>query len=461
MRVEGGAIAVLGFAPLYFSIERRLFPGFFFGPLTFMYLYHAMGYGIGPLGQMFLLESLTFDEQGFVPAQWGGVIGLTVFAIMFPRIFQGSLQTIRRRWNCPLPDKQGSFNWRGYTIFIMLTGIAIIGYDLVSDAASRLGGESEASIESASLVAAFYAVHQVMFFFLAYLAAKRGGRWLSFWLVILVGYSIFFFLEGGRGNAVIAAVFSAMGFAWAGTSWRKLVLMGSVAAIVFVPISGMVLTYRSYFRDQVHREDFRGRVVGFLSAVEVTLDQSDRVVFETISEGFLSGITAKFVDQVFLQTPSSIPFAGLEGIENALWVVVPTVIFPDRPKLQDGNTLAIQYDQTKREDSKGWYMPAVGEGYRRGGWTGVVLLYVFSAFIFGPVLAICWARRANVVWMSMFVWLSLLATGIWSATMLSNFWLFWAFPRQWVTFWGLHKLQKSLWAMGMALTGHPDMHRTP
>ena len=458
MRVEGGAIAVLGFAPLYFSIERRLFPGFFFGPLTFMYLYHAMGYGIGPLGQMFLLEALTFDEQGFVPAQWGGVLGLAVFAIMFPRIFQGSLQAIQRRWSRPFRGKQDSSDWHDYTIFIMLTGIAVIAYDLVSGAASRMRGEGGISIESSSLLAAFQAVHQVMFFFLAYLAAKRRGRWWFFWLVMLFGYSTYFFLEGGRGNAVFAAVLSAMGFAWAGTSWRKLVLLGAVAAIVYVPISGMVLTYRSYFRDQVVREDFRNRAIGFLSAVEVTLDQSDGG-FETISKGFLAGITAMSVDQVFLQTPSSIPFAGLEGIENALWIVVPTIINPDRPKLDDGNTLAIKYDQTKREDAKGWYMPAVGDGYRRGGWTGIGLLYIFSALIFGPVLAMCWARLANAVWMSMFVWLSFFASGIWAISMLTDVWLLWACPRQWVTFWGLHKLQKSLWAMGQGLTGQSGMLR--
>lgn len=459
MRVEGGAVAVLGFAPLYLSIERRLFPGLFFGPLTFMYMYHAMGYGFGPLGQIFVLGSLTPSEQGFVPAQWGGVLGLSAFAITFPHIFQVSSHAIQRRWHHPPPTNRDR-QWRGFAVFIMLAGVATMVYGLASGTANQLGGEGDAGILGSSLVSAFFAVHQVMFFFLGYLAVRRGRGWFLFWLFMLVGYSIFFFLDGGRGGAVFAAIFSAMGFAWAGTSWRKLVLVGIVAAIGFIPISGIVLTYRNYYRDMSSSVAFRERAAAIASAVEVMKDQSGGV-FETISEGFFNGITARFVDQVFLKTPVSIPFAGFQGIENAVWVFVPTIIFPDRPQLNDGNSLAIQYGETTREDSKGWYMPAVGDGYRRGGWPGIALLYVFSSVMFAPVLAICWARRGNVVWMTMLVWLSFQASGIWSATMLSNFWLLWAFSRQLVTFWGLHQLQKFFWAIGESFTGHPGMYRTP
>lgn len=447
MRVEGGAIAVLSFAPLYLSLERRLFPGLFFGPLTFMYVYHANGYAVGPLGQMFVLGHLIPEEQGFVPAQWGGVLGLAVFAVLFYQIFPVSLKWFQGRWNRALPAEQDR-RWRAYVIVLTLTGIAVLGYGLVSGASNRLGGEGQASISSSSLVSALAAVSQVMFFFLGFLAVRRGKGWILFWVFMLAGYSLFSFLDGGRGAAAFAAIFSAMGFAWAGASRRKIILAGAVAASIFIPLSDVVLTYRGQYADLTSKIAFRDRVTGILAAAEAFKSESGGSL-PLLSEGFLDGITAHAVDQVFLQTPGSIPFVGLEGIGNVVWVFIPTLLYPERPDLNDGNSIAIQYDTSSLESSRGAYMPAVGDGYRRGGWTGVALLYAFSALIYGPVLALCWARRTNVEWMAMLVWLSFQAAGIWSTTMLTNFWLLlWAFPRQWLTFWLLRHVQRIAWAMG-------------
>ena len=75
-KVDGPAIAVLALAPLMLAIDRRLFPGLLIGPISFMYLYQGLGYGLGPLWQIHVIGYLQAIEEGFVPAQWGAVVGL-------------------------------------------------------------------------------------------------------------------------------------------------------------------------------------------------------------------------------------------------------------------------------------------------------------------------------------------------------------------------------------------------
>jgi hypothetical protein len=339
------------------------------------------------------------------------------------------------------------------------TGVVVLGYGLASGAGNRLGGLGEVDIASFSLGSVFSGVHQIMFFFLGYLASRRKGWWWV-WIVILVAYSIFTWLDGTRGLAAYAAICSAMGFAWAGTSWRKIILVGVIAAIGFVPMAGVVRIYRDFHADLSSKFAFRERAVGLLEAAEVFRSESGGALPYLIRP-FLEGISAQAVDEVFLQTPGSIPFAGFDGIENVVWVFVPTILYPGRPELSDGNALAILYNQSLLVDHTGSYMPAVGDGYRRGGWTGVVLLYSFSAFIFGSALALCWARRAGAEWMAMLVWLSLQAVNVFSATMLNNFWLFlWAFPRQWATFWLLRQFQRLLFEIGMRVKYYIFNYRT-
>ena len=172
--------------------------------------------------------------------------------------------------------------------------------------------------------------------------------------------------------------------------------------------------------------------------------QEEAGALADISRAFLRGVTANSVDAVFLLTPERIPFAGLMGIENVVFSLVPTVIWPARPALLDGNELAILYG-TARPGTTGSYMPAVGDGYRRGGWPGVALIYTFNALIYAAVLALCWTRKAKREWMIMLIWLSYYASSIWSATLLGSFYVaLWIFPRQFIVFWGLRWLQDLL-----------------
>lgn len=438
LRLEGGSVAILGLAPVILDLDRHLFQGLLLGPLAFMYLYHALGYAIGPLWQLYVFGWSDIIEDGFVAAQWGGVLGLVTFAVTFWKFFRAIPE---RMATTEGPQGRGTFDahWHGYGGLILLTAAILIGYGFTTGAVNRLGGQ-ETSIETASIALGVQHIHQVMFFFLAYSAARRRGLWMILWLVSLTGYAVFFFLDGGRGTVAMAVILSGIGLVWGGVSPRKVVLVGAIALTVYLPITGVVLTYRNYYADRP--ETFSKRIAGFLDAGAYFFEE--RSSLADLGETFFRNITAQSVDRVFLLTPEVIPFAGLESLDQVVFTVVPRIIWPDRPDPLNGNDLAILFGAAL-PGTTGSYMPAVGDGYRRGGWIGVVLLYMFSAAIYGSIVAVCWARRDHREWMAMLVLVMVLGTGLWSATLLSNFNLaLWVFPKYLVLFWLLRRLQDRL-----------------
>jgi hypothetical protein len=418
-RIEGGAAPVLAICPLFLMLDRRLFPNLLFGPLFFTYMFHLLGYALGPLWQVHVLGSLDKIEAGFIPAQWGGALGLWSYAISFPLIFQ----VFRKRLEDRVRPNPELVNWEIFTLSLVALGFFIIIFGLVTGSANRLGAvQTDVSLENLSVSAAVPAVQQVMFFFLGYLAARRRGKWVLFWLVTIVGYGTFYFLDGGRGTVALAALLSAMGYVWGGGSVRRALLVICLFALFFIPSAGVVLQYRGQFggKDKLRGTEFSQRLSGFSSAAE---DFSQKITLPRTTDVFFRAVTAQVVDRVFLLTPREIPFAGLEGIDKVPYGLVPKIFIREKPDLVDGNDLAIFYGAAPSQ-ATGYYMPAVGDGYRRFGWPGVCLLYVFSAAIYAPVLAWCWVRRLRCEWLALLLVVTINSGEVFSASMLRNFYTF-------------------------------------
>ena len=88
-QIEGPALAIVGFAPLMIAIDQDLMPGFFIGPAGYMYLYHVLGWAVGPVGQLHVTGTAEFFEHGFMLSQWAVVLGLMTFALIYPLVFRG------------------------------------------------------------------------------------------------------------------------------------------------------------------------------------------------------------------------------------------------------------------------------------------------------------------------------------------------------------------------------------
>jgi hypothetical protein len=451
--LEGAALAVLGFAPLFYILDRRIFKGFLIGPLIFAYLFHAFGYSLGPLWQIYIIRRLDPIAMGFIPAQWGCVLGLATLAISFPWFFR-----LGQKWFGPRNPVSERIapqrSWAGYSITLLVTAIIIIVLGFLSGVANRLAGDVNSLLLS-SLVSAFSNVIYVAFFFLGYEAVRHRGGWWVLWLVSYILFAAFYFLDGGRGAPIYALIFSVAGWVWACFPWRRLFVAGLFVLAIFIPFVGVVGLYRSEFADLPSRISLAQRIEGLKKASNQFTSQNS-LSLEQSTEAFARALTAFTVDRVFLLTPKYLPFVGFEGINKIFYAFVPEIIRPGRPILLDGNDLAIQYGAAPPA-STGSYIPTVGDGYRRGGWIGIVLLYLFTSLTYAFPSAACWERRGEREWMAMFIFLIFQSPGMWSTTMLSNFYfLFWLAPRNFIVFWLLRLVQDFTHLSMPIQTGKPS-----
>ena len=435
IKILAGALPVLAIGPLYLILDRRLFPSLLFGPLSYTYLFHALGYALGPIWQEYVLEmhDPTIEFAGLIPAQWGGVLGLWTLALVFPLIFMATYRYLSRRIAPQIfPSEETS--WAKLTIiFLVLSGF-LIAFGFLTGS-SRLGSKDTVSIANLSVTAAVPAVQVIVFFFLAYQAARHRGNWFWLWLGSLLCFAAVYFLDGGRGIVAMAALFSASGFVSGGESRRRVLFWLVLFTFGFIPLAGLVLDYRDAFGGS--RTYLMG--TGFSERTKILTEQLHDFGQESslarTSRAFFQNTTAHLVDKVFLLTPETIPFAGFEGLEKVPSGLVPKIINPNKPILNDGDQLAVIY-AGQDEKMHGSYMPTVGDGFRRFGWPGVVLIYIFAAAIFTPFLAWCWARRQQCQWLAMFLMLTLNASEIFSMTLLKGFYtLLWIFPKYMLFFW--------------------------
>ena len=208
-------------------------------------------------------------------------------------------------------------------------------------------------------------------------------------------------------------------------------------------MSGVVLHYRDTVRTEKSASaiSLQKRLSTFSETVG---NFSEDFSLSRATEVFFRNLTAHAVDQVFLQTPREIPFAGLEGVEQVPSGLIPRLINPDKPNLQDGNDLAILY-RAQGKHMMGGYMPAVGDGYRRFGWLGVALLYVFSAAVYASLLAWLWPRRGRIECLAMILVITVSAGEVFSTSVLRNFYfLLYIFPKYIILIWLFGGLSENL-----------------
>src|SRR5262249_40116310 len=121
----GGALAVAGFGPLFWTIDQKLNPGLFGGPASYAFFYPLLGYAVGPLGQhYFSIEPQRFSTRGMEQAQWGAILGLLLLAALYPPVFR-----LGERLAKPNPGSElrpGDTRWTGYTTFLALTALVIL-----------------------------------------------------------------------------------------------------------------------------------------------------------------------------------------------------------------------------------------------------------------------------------------------------------------------------------------------
>lgn len=437
LSLEGGAIAVLGMAPLMFHLDAMLMPELWFGPCSVYYLFHLGGYSIGPLGQLYLLGSINFDPQGFVPAQWGAAVGLAAFAVFYPLVFRKSLALVAAYRRSHQRRAKNAGSWETYSLILLGLGVAIyyLGFYF---GLTRLS-YSEVSIGKGTIFNAFQSTGLASIFLLAF-CAGRGvrGSWWVWWLLGMGALTVFILLEGSRLTVLMAMILSAAGFHLGGVSKRRIFCAGLIAVALFVPASGIVKDYRDSFRGRAM--SFEDRMGEFQTSSQVFLTINRNLA--DVSRPLLERLPPEAVAAVFTQTPKPFPYAGFKDIERVLYVWIPQFLWPDRPPPMDHTKIAVEYGVASPGTVAGAFVPAVADGYRRFGWPGIVLLYAFIASCYGLVVGGIWTFRDHREALALLAVVSVSGLEVGMTTLLCTcYQMLFTFPKYLVFFWLLRRLQ--------------------
>ena len=182
-RIDGGAVAVLSFAPLFWCLDRRYFPELYIGPFMMMYSLHLLGYAVSPLWEIHVIGKLSAIEEGLAPPN-----GASTRSSYNRRRLPPCLPTDRKEtWGKSLWPliRAARFLLEGLQYDSAAGRATIAGYGFLSGTANRLNGTANASIASSSVVSAFSSVQLIMFYFLAQFAARLRRFWLLLWSLVL------------------------------------------------------------------------------------------------------------------------------------------------------------------------------------------------------------------------------------------------------------------------------------
>jgi len=221
--------------------------------------------------------------------------------------------------------------------------------------------------------------------FLAPVIWRAGGSVLkvcasvTIALLLLIGLS-----TGSRGLFLTPLVYLFLG-AYFFLSLRRVPLETIAAAIVvfvFVPLVLVISSHRS-------SEEFRQtpgwqvaeRVRGFArAATESTSSMDESLTARQERVAFGTQLLGVADQLVYERTPQEVSYAGFDNFERILYVWIPTFFKRDKPYLQDGNDIVVEYTGIKFKRSSAT-ISLMADLYRRFGIIGLVVLVPVAAFV--------------------------------------------------------------------------------
>lgn len=345
-------------------------------------------------------------------AQWGAVLGLATYALVYGPVFRVVVRV--RRGKGPRPAASTGSRWMGYTVLLGATTLLLLLHTF-GTVGGRIGGSPiGVSTFSLMLISSFWYVQIVAFFFLGFVAVRRSGFTMLLAVVVYVAYAAFETLEGNRGPAVSALIMFANGAVWAGFSVRKAIVAVAASVVLFLSIGGVVDLYRSVTTRTQYDAGLSARAAAFSDASDAIRSRAADGTANAY-QAVIYAASAIVVDQVMILTPDVIPYARFEDLSALFYIYVPKVFAPNRPEIDDGNLTAAKYGSYS--PGSFYYTPSVGEGYRRFGWLGIPIMYGLSALVFGTTLGLCWAKRHKRAWMALLAFLVTQAPGVWGFTL--------------------------------------------
>lgn len=336
----------------------------------------------------------------------------------------------------------------GVTIVAQLIQIRVTGIAYGAEQAARgdLGGFQQwlGYIQGASTLV------------LAIVALKvfRGEwRWLLLVLIVLVQVA-FGFISGFMKPILWLTLILMVAAFIAKYPVRRLAAPAFVLAIVGILAAPVATNLRSQIdQGQYDSNDFTSIMDRTTGALADTLSAGIDASWQFTLDRFLYRQT--FVAQtptfIMMRTPSVVPYQGLEQFLAIPAYLIPSIFWPDKPILSQGNAFAITYLGMPSFTTSSAAITVFGEGYMIGGWLGTII----ACLTVGLLLGMLYRQTVSVGFLALY--LAMIPTFIdFEAQFIG---LFVAMIQKVVVFtviyWGLAKMSKQSAAARPAASGTP------
>lgn len=187
---------------------------------------------------------------------------------------------------------------------------------------------------------------------------------------------IIHFAAAARGSVVFPIFLMIIGTFLFARRPKRLELVFIVGLLAIAPLLVLMGNFRSTAE---FRQSSLSNIGQRLSTLQFAAEAAEKA---TDSPGVQAGraFIGTLDYMVYDMTPGVIPHATFDGLDSILWVMVPYILYRDRPILQDGKFIAQQYlGYELIRTSIGITLPA--DLYRRFGWPAVPLgLFIYGLF---------------------------------------------------------------------------------
>jgi hypothetical protein len=249
-------------------------------------------------------------------------------------------------------------------------------------------------------------------------------------MVLIPLFVIYIFYEAAnsaRGAVIFPLILVVLGYWLIGGSFKRTFFSLLVLASVSVFLVPMLGVFRgSGALEITDLKDLPGRLTLLRESQRnySEISRADGVDVSRVLGRALLGVTDPLV---YADTPSLIPFAGWERISDVLYIWMPSMFFPEKPSLLDGNLISSQYTGVFYERSSiGIRLQA--DLYRRFGWTGVIFGYFVYAVLLSLFVRYAFQTYSNPrkrIWgVVVILFIAGFVRGAPSGTLLETMWVF-------------------------------------
>ena len=424
---------------LAYYVERKHLGALILPPLVILAVFN---FATGSLGPVLLADNIFSSD--ITPILATHIVDTVTFPILLITYWHLNLKTPpmvileNNKISSTIDNKQMHF-----ISFTLIVFTIALHYVNISTGAGDRGQAGSFIVDTPygfwSYFTAFSNLQFIAYMLIPY-AYRCSGKPVRLALIILFSVYILFSLANSeRGAILYPLIFITLGYWMIGGSFKRTTL-----TLVFLTVFTLFLVPRlGSFRgsgalEATDLKDLPGRLNLLIESqkqYDSSTDADSRDNRRVIGQALL-GVGDPII---YSDTPSLFPFAGWERISDVLYIWMPSMFFPDKPQLLDGNMITSEYTGKYYERS-GLGIRLQADLYRRFGWSGVFFGYLLYSIILSMVVRYAFrsfADKRKRIWGLMFLlFITGFVRGAPAGTLLGTIWIFfYDYPKYLIVLW--------------------------